>query len=442
MNDLINWKHTKPRLPLIILGARQVGKTWLMKEFARTEFPNRHIYINFEESGSIGSLFAGDIDPVRILAQLGMAFKTEVSIGTLLVFDEIQAEPRALLALKYFAEKRPDQPIIASGSLLGITLRKDASFPVGKVTFLNMEPMSFEEYLTAEGEEMIRLHLYKHPSDPLLGPNHERLLDLLRQYYVVGGMPQAVSAFIERRNPEEVDRIQDDLLLAYERDIARHAGKVNTQKILAVWNSIAAQLAKENKKFVFGKISEGARAREYDDAIQWLVDAKMVRRVVRNTKPELPLRGFTDDRSFKLYHLDIGLLRRSSRLDSAAITMPNDLFSIYRGAFTEQYVFQTLASTRRIEAHHFWSNPSGTAEIDCVFQYANRIFPLEMKAGINTRARSLATYIDMFHPDFGIRTSMRPLSIGERIIDLPLYSLSMLSALMDQTLQSREGVRP
>jgi len=267
------------------------------------------------------------------------------------------------------------------------------------------------------------------------------MLDLLRQYYVVGGMPQAVSAFLARRNFEEVDRIQNDLLLAYERDIARHTGSLNTQKILTVWNAIAAQLAKENKKFVFRKMQEGARSREYEDAIQWLVDAKMIRKAVRNTQPELPLSGFSDDRSFKLYHLDIGLLRRVARLDAAAVTLPNDLFSIYRGAFTEQFVFQTLASSQRIEARHYWSNPSGTAEIDCVFQYANRIFPLEMKAGINTRARSLSYYMDTFHPDFGIRTSMKPLSVGDRIVDIPLYSLPSLSAMIDEILSSRKEDR-
>jgi predicted AAA+ superfamily ATPase len=437
MKMIENWLRQSPRLPLVILGARQVGKTWLMKQFGNTIFSNNYIYVNFEENSSIGSLFDGDIDPARITRQMSLAFGKGIEDDTLLLFDEIQAEPRALNALKYFAEKKPMQPIIASGSLLGLTLRKNAAFPVGKVSFLKLEPLSFSEFCFANGERKLVDYLESYPLEPVLGPLHERLTDLLRAYDVIGGMPQAVQAYVQHLPPQTVDKILDDILLGYERDVARHAEGRNIQKILAVWNSIVGQLAKENRKFIYGNVREGARAREYEDAMQWLVDAGMLRRCVRVGNPAMPLKAFEDPKAFKLYHLDIGLLRRAAKLDASAMMERNSLFSAFRGALAEQFVIQELAAYGIADDPHYWTNGAGTAEVDFVLQLSDGVYPLEVKSGINTRSRSLGVYKSMYHPAASIRMSMNSMTVQNGDIDLPLYAVRAIPAILLDVVKHR-----
>lgn len=430
LEDLKKWKEKKGRLPLILMGARQVGKTWLLKEFGRECFEDV-CYINFENPGDFESIFEGSIEPRRIIELLGAyAGKKIQPEKTLVIFDEVQEVPRALTALKYFAEEAPEYAVCCAGSLLGVTLHHGTSFPVGKADFLTLEPLSFYEFLLANGEETLVQWTKEHFAEPIPEPLRERYTDHLKRYFIIGGMPTAVDAWISTVDFNEVTERQRRLLFAYENDFSKHAPGAVVPRIRHVWESIPSQLAKENKKFVYGVAKEGARAREYEDAILWLRDSGLVRRVGRVKGGRMPLKAYEDLKAFKLYHLDIGLLRVMCEIDPAAMVSRDRLFSEYTGSLTEQFVLQELEYDRIAPSVYYWSE-GATAEVDYIFAYGGRAIPVEAKAGLNLRAQSLRVFRDKYHPEVLIRTSLKDYRNDGGLLQVPLYMLWNLEAILD-----------
>lgn len=431
LNELVNWKNRNVglRKPLILEGARQVGKTWLARELGGLAFAGNYVEVNFEDSENLRTLFEADFDIDRILMSIQSATGKHVFPGrTLLFFDEIQHARRGLLALKYFYDKLPDLHIIAAGSLLGVMNHKDDSFPVGKVEFLRVNPMGFEEFLLALGKDGIVDML--HSMDALsINAFSAQFEDLLRQYYFVGGMPEAVKTYIEQRDYAAVRKVQNAILTSYEKDFSKHPPKELIPRMTLLWNSIPAQLAKENKKFVYSAVKSGARAREYEAAITWLCNAGLVYKVTRVRAGELPLKAFEDMDAFKLYVLDIGLHGAMSGLSARTLITGNDFFKQYKGALTEQFVLQELQLMPDIFIH-YWTPDVGTAEVDFALQIEDEVVPVEVKAEQNLHAKSLRRFIDEYNPMHIIRTSMAPMSVEKRVIDLPLYAFSQLQHLI------------
>lgn len=426
-NQLLEWKN-KPdgkRKPLIIEGARQTGKTWLAEELGKNEFKN-FVEINFENNEQMRNVFEQDFDINRILLAIkaftGQSIKPK---ETLIFLDEIQHARRGLLSLKYFYQNAPEYHIIAAGSLLGVIDHKDDSFPVGKVDFLKVYPLTFFEFLSAIGEDGL-VDIIKQKDWSLTSAFHDKLVDMLRQYYFVGGMPEAVSTFAEEKDYNAVREIQYALLDSYTRDFSKHPPKEIAKRMELLWNSIPAQLAKENKKFIFSAMKESARARDYETAIQWLCDAGIIYKVTRTSAGELPLKGFEDLDAFKLYVLDIGLHGAMAGLDPATLISGNDFFEQYKGALTEQFVLQTLKTIPRLDIH-YWTPDVGIAEVDFVVQHLSKIIPIEVKAVKNLRAKSLTQFISRYHTPTTIRTSLSQYIKGEQITDVPLYALELLS---------------
>ena len=427
---LKKWKEKKERLPLILLGARQVGKTWLMKEFGEQCFEDV-CYVNFENPGAVTDVFEGSIEPTRIIELLGAYHGKKINPNnTLLIFDEIQEVPRALTALKYFAEEAPEYAICCAGSLLGVTLHGGTSFPVGKVEFLTINPMSFDEFLMANGEEMLVEWSKKHYSEEMPAMLFEKYMDYLKKYFIIGGMPSAVAAWIESKDFSEVTERQKRLLLSYENDFSKHAPEKAVPKIHHIWNSIPSQLAKENKKFVYGLAKEGARAREYEDALLWLKDSGMIRRVGLVTGGRLPLKAYEDLKAFKIYHLDIGLLRVLCEIEPQIILDSEAVFKEFMGSLTEQYVLQELQSVEITSNIYYWSE-GGTSEVDFIFSYKNRIVPVEAKAGLVVHAQSLRVFCEKYEPNVAIRTSLKGFRRDGRLLNLPLYLLWKINRILD-----------
>ena len=424
MDGLLTWKNKKGRLPLILKGARQVGKTWLLNEFGRLFFDDV-LYINFENTPGLKENFTGDISPKRILDLLGALHGKKIKPHeTLLIFDEVQEIPRALTSLKYFAEKAPEYAICCAGSLLGVALHGGTSFPVGKVEFLNLRPFSFEEFLLANGEEAI-IKLVKNNSHDICEiPKAvaEKLTDYLKLYLVIGGMPAAVATWIETRDFGLVEKRQLDILETYENDFSKHAPKNIVPKLRYLWNSIPAQLAKENKKFIYGLVRAGARARDYEEAMMWLLDSGLLRKVGRITKAAAPLKAYEDMKAFKLYHLDVGLFRVMSELHPEAILDGIRIFEEFKGALAEQYTLSELVGFDFIRNVYYWTSEA-TAEVDFVFTHGKDIFPLEVKSGQNLQARSLKVYRDKFNPRLAIRASLSNLRLDDGLLNVPLYAL-------------------
>lgn len=419
MNDLKKWAANTNRKPLIIKGARQVGKTWLMTEFGRSCF-NDVFYLNFENTPGMDELFAGDIQPMRILDYLSALHGRRIVPGeTLLIFDEVQEVPRALTSLKYFAEEAPEYAICCAGSLLGIAMHRQTSFPVGKVEFLTLEPISFEEYLMANHEQLLLEAVYSLSLEAIPAVFIQRLTDYLKQYFVVGGMPAAVVKWLETRDYDEVEKIQSAILESYEQDFSKHAPHNIVPKIRHIWHSLPAQLARENKKFLYGLAREGARAREYEDALLWLRDSGLIRQIYRISQPSIPLKAYVDTKAFKLYHLDIGLLRVMSELSPAIIVHSDAIFREFKGAMTEQYVLQQMASLPEVSSVYYWATEA-TAEIDFLFGYSNQVIPVEVKAGENLHAKSLRLYRDKYNPPVSVRTSLTNLHYNEGLLIIPL----------------------
>ena len=429
-DKLIAWKNEADdkRKPLILEGARQTGKTWLARELGRCEFDS-FVEINFEDVEEMKTLFEADFDIERILMAIQSATGKKVVAGkTLLFLDEIQHARRGLLALKYFKDKAPQYHVVAAGSLLGVIDHKNDSFPVGKVSFLNVFPLSYEEFLLALGKEELVTML--HSQDWVaINAFSGKYMELLRQYYYVGGMPEAVKTFVEEKDYSLVRKVHLSLLKSYNRDFSKHPPKEIVKRMVLLWNAIPSQLAKENKKFIYTAVRSSARARDFKTSIQWLCDAGMAYKVTRVIAGELPLAGFEDADAFKLYVLDIGLHGAMSGLDARTLISGDEFFKQYKGALTEQFVLQQLQLLEQTDIH-YWSPDTGIAEVDFVIQTAGRIIPIEVKAEQNLRAKSLTEFIKRYEPLMVIRTSMAPFSKGERVIDLPLFAISLLPELM------------
>jgi uncharacterized protein len=428
LNTLVTWKSSVHRKPLIIRGARQVGKTWLMHEFGSNHY-DKYAYINLDNNERMKSLFEGNLDTGRIVAGLQIeAGVTITSENTLIVFDEVQEVPRALTSLKYFCENAPEYHVVAAGSLLGVALHPGTSFPVGKVDFLDLYPLDFLEFLRATGNGALVDLLHSKDFD-MISTFKGRYIDSLKQYYYIGGMPEAVARFVSSSDYAEAREVQKRILMAYEQDFSKHAPNEAVPRIRMLWNSIPAQLARENRKFVYGLIRKGARAREYELAMQWLIDCGLVHKVQRVTKPHMPLTAYQDFNAFKLYVLDVGLLSAMSDLDVKSILEGNKVFEEFKGALTEQYVLQQLIASQRVRPF-YWSAERSTGEVDFVFQSGSNIVPLEVKATENLQAKSLKSYYLRYSPKYAIRSSMSSYREENWLINVPLYAINVLSHIL------------
>jgi uncharacterized protein len=424
MNELVAWKNSKNRKPLIIQGARQVGKTWLMKSFGEKEF-EQIVYLNFESSERLKNVFVADFNIQRILAVFEIESKQKINFAnTLLIFDEIQEAEKGLTALKYFYEQSPQYFIIAAGSLLGVSLQKNTSFPVGKVDFLQLFPLSFMEFLENIGEENL-LNCIHEQNWEVVNSFHQKLVEILRLYYFIGGMPEVVAEYIETNNLETVRALQQKILIGYENDFAKYAPNDIVPKIKLVWHSVISQLAKENRKFVYGQIKKKARAKDFEMAINWLVDAGLILKVNRLGKPTLPLNAYIDFDAFKLFLIDIGLLNALANLDQKIILEKNQILTEFKGALTEQFVCQQLKISKEL---YYWTADNATAEIDFMIQHQNEIIPIEVKAEENLKAKSLKTYVEKFKPQRAIRTSMSPFRTESWLTNVPLYAIGSVIA--------------
>ena len=418
---LTAWKADPGRKPLVLRGARQVGKTWLLREFGRSEY-EKVVYVNCERDPSIASVFEGDLDPDRILRGLEIAARDTIEpTTTLLIVDEIQDVPPALTSLKYFQEGRPDIHLATAGSLLGLALRADASFPVGKVNFLDLHPLHFDEFLRGVGEAQLA-DLVMQQDWGLLDAFRDRLIELLRLHMFVGGMPEAVLRHAEGASTDVVRAVQLDIIRGYENDFAKYASPAESRRIAQVWASMPAQLARENKRFIFGHARKGARGRDFEDAIQWLSDAGLVHRVTRYTKPGNPVRAYEDRSIFKLFFHDVGLLGALSRLDPSVLLQGTGIFEEFKGALTEQYVLQQIVAARN-ESPMYWSPEKPTTELDFAIERAGGLVPIEVKAQENLRSKSLRTYIDRFHPAEALRFSLANYREQEDMTNVPLYAI-------------------
>ncbi len=421
MKQLEEWYNRKNRKPLILKGARQVGKTWLMKEFGRTHFKHT-AYVNFDNNKNMANVFEGDYDIDRILMAINI--ETGVKIHpeeTLIIFDEIQESPKAIASLKYFCEEAPEYAVIAAGSLLGVAIHKGVSFPVGKVDTLELNPLSFREFLMAMGEEGLS-RLIEEVNISLIESFRVKYIDWLKKYYFIGGMPEVVSSFVEERDFTEVRRLQKRIIEMYEADFSKHTTENELPRIRMVWNSIPMQLAKENKKFFFGKIKEGARSKDFEIAIEWLLDCGLIKKVYNVSKPAIPLKVYTEFSAFKLYLIDVGLLAAMSELDAKSILDGNAIFVEFKGALTEQYVLQQLIAGTEFTPYYY-SETKSEGEIDFLIQKGTNIVPIEVKAEENLKAKSLRVYCHKFKPQMAIRTSMSNYREQDWMINVPLYVL-------------------
>lgn len=421
---LQEWKERGDRKPLILRGARQVGKTWLMREFGLMAYQNV-AYVNFENNQMMRALFEADFSIERILQAVEAVTGIKPDPDkTLIIFDEIQEAPRGLTALKYFCENAPQYHLMAAGSLLGVALHQGSSFPVGKVDFVDLFPMTFQEFLLALGQDKL-LKLLGSEDWTLISLFKEQFIDLLRQYYFVGGMPEAVASYAKEKNLERVRTIQKSILSAYDQDFSKHDPVSEVPRIRMIWNSIPAQLSKENKKFVYGLIKEGARAREFELAIGWLVDCGLVYKIQRIKKAAMPLKIYEDFSAFKLYMLDCGLLGAMVEAPIAMMLVDNKVFSEFKGMFTEQYVLQQLMADHS-NSIYYWSSERSDGELDFVVQRQERILPIEVKAEENLHAKSLRSFIGR-HPELkGLRFSMSDYREEEWMTNVPLYATSCL----------------
>lgn len=416
---LIEWKTSKQRKPLVLRGARQVGKTTLLKHFGKSEFGNV-LYINFEEMPKAKEFFAQDLNPQRIIRDLSIYFNQEINpLDSLIFFDEIQECPDALTSLKYFQEQANDYAIVSAGSLLGVKLAKAKGFPVGKVNFMTLYPCTFFEFLSAIGKEKLRLYLEQISNiEPLSDPIHAELLELLRFYYYVGGMPEAVASFSTNKNLNEVRKIHQDILDAYLLDFSKHALPNEIMKITNIWQTVPAQLAKENKKFTFADVKKTARAREYENALQWLIDAGLIYRSYCISTPRLPIESYIQDNIFKIFMLDVGLLSTMSQVSAKTILEGNLYFSEFKGALTENFIAQELKA-RSFELN-FWKSKS-EAEVDFILSLEEKIYPIEVKSGTSTKQKSLAVYREKYYPPIAVRVSTLNLKQEKDFHNYPLY---------------------
>lgn len=430
IEKLIKWKDNPRRKPLIIEGARQVGKTWLMKEFGKQAYADT-VYINFDSNSRMAELFASDLDTDRLILGLELYSGRKIDPNnTLLIFDEVQEVPRALASLKYFCENAPQYHIICAGSLLGIALHEGTSFPVGKVNFLKLYPLTFKEFLMATGKQRFSELLDSHDFQ-MITSFKQTYIDALKHYFFVGGMPEVVQSFAENKDFNEVREIQKGILEAYEQDFSKHAPNVIVPKIRMLWNSIPSQLAKENKKFIYGLIREGARAKEYEEALMWLCDCGLVHKISRVNTAGIPLKAYEDLKAFKLFVVDVGLLGCLVGLHPHTLLDGNDLFIEFKGALTEQYVCQQLKTLEDLGIYYY-TNDRGSCEIDFVVDTGEQIIPIEVKAEVNLKAKSLKFYHEKFSPGISVRTSMADFKKEDWLINLPLYQIEQITRIGEE----------
>lgn len=428
IDDLIKWKNSNTRKPLILRGARQVGKTWLMKEFGKNYY-EKCAYINFDDNSRMEELFSGDFDIDRIIQ--GLKIESNVNIepeNTLIIFDEVQETPKALTALKYFYEKANQYHIIAAGSLLGVAMHEGTSFPVGKVDFLDLYPLSFYEFLQALGEEQL-VELIQKNDFQLITVFASKLKQYLKQYFYIGGMPEVVASYIENKDFNEVRRKQEILLQAYEQDFSKHTPNSVVPRIRQLWNNIPTQLAKENKKFIYGLIKEGARAREYELALSWLIDCGLVYQINRVNDCKVPLSAYQDFSAFKLYLLDVGLLCAMSKIDATTILEENEIFVEFKGALTEQFVLTELKSNTTFPIF-YWSAEKGMAELDYLVQIGRYNVPIEVKSSENLQAKSLKVFAQKYNTKINVRTSMSDYKVEDWLINIPLYLIGNIENII------------
>lgn len=428
IKELEEWKKSKDRMPLIIRGARQVGKTWIMKEFGKNNY-KKVAYVNFDGNNRMERLFESDFDINRIIQ--GLKIETKVDIDeedTLIIFDEIQEVPKALTALKYFCENARQFHIIAAGSLLGVALHEGTSFPVGKVDFIDLYPLNFQEFLLAIGEENL-VNILNEKDWNLISVFKDKFISYLREYYFIGGMPAAINKYIETKDYRQVRKVQLKLLQAYEEDFSKHAPSEIVPRLKMLWNSIPAQLAKENKKFIYGLIKEGARAKEYELALSWLIDCGLIYKIDRINKPNIPLIAYQDTSAFKLYILDVGILGAMTRIDEKILLEGNEIFTEFKGSFTEQFVLTELKSNKDIPIF-YWSAERATAEIDFLIQLGIDVIPIEVKSSENLQAKSLKAFIEKYNTIKNIRTSMSDYRKEEKLINIPLYAIGNIEKII------------
>lgn len=420
IKELYEWKENNGRKPLVILGARQVGKTWLMKEFGKEAY-KKCAYVNFEDNDDLRGLFEHDFDIQRIIANLQWTTGVTIDEDTLIILDEIQEAPRGITALKYFQEKAPQYHVIAAGSLLGIAMHKNDSFPVGKVDFMHLYPLSFYEFLNAIGEKKM-VDLLQAKDWTMLTMVRAKFEERLRQYYFVGGMPAAVLAFVNDGDLNKVRTIQKSIIEAYERDFSKHAPAIEVPRIRMVWHSIPSQLSKENRKFIYGMIKEGARAKDFELAIEWLKDAGLIYKVNRCKKAQLPLAAYEDFSAFKMFLSDIGLMGAMSNIPVQSLLNGNVLFSDFKGALTEQFVLQQMKTNQSLSIY-YWSADNSRGEIDFLVQQEEKVIPIEVKAEENLQAKSLRMFVERNPGLKGCRFSMSPYREQDWLVNYPLYSV-------------------
>ena len=428
--DLIKWKESKHRKPLILKGVRQCGKTYLLKEFGRRCYTHT-AYFNFEENDALKAIFEKDFDVRRILFELELHYEKKITESdTLIIFDEIQECGRALTSLKYFCENAPEYHIVCAGSLLGIALQKQLSFPVGKVDFLTLYPMSFAEFLRAcDAANLADFIANFQAGDHLPEIAANKLEAYLRQYYITGGMPEVVKSWSLEQDIEAVEQIQQNIINSYELDFAKHAPVNEFPKLLAIWRSIPEQLAKENTKFIFSHVKKGWRAKDLEDALEWLIGAGLVYKVCKIEKPFIPLSAYADDSAFKLYMADVGILRRLSKLPHSIILNATPAFKEFKGSLAENYVLGEL--TKSVDDTSYYWSSGNTAEVDFIIQCDAEIVPIEVKAEQHLRARSLAEYRKKYTPEHAVKTSMRgEISTDNNILQIPLYMISALKRFL------------
>lgn len=420
IKELYEWKENNDRKPLVILGARQVGKTWLMKEFGKEAY-KKCAYVNFEDNDDLRGMFEHDFDIQRIIANLQWATDVTIDEDTLVILDEIQEAPRGITALKYFQEKAPQYHVIAAGSLLGVAMHKNDSFPVGKVDFMHLYPLSFYEFLNAIGEKKM-VDLLQAKDWTMLTMVRAKFEERLRQYYFVGGMPAAVLAFVNDGDLNKVRTIQKSIIEAYERDFSKHAPAIEVPRIRMVWHSIPSQLSKENRKFIYGMIKEGARAKDFELAIEWLKDAGLIFKVNRCKKAQLPLAAYEDFSAFKMFLSDIGLMGAMSNIPVQSLLNGNMLFSDFKGALTEQFVLQQMKTNQSLSIY-YWSADNSRGEIDFLVQQEEKVIPIEVKAEENLQAKSLRMFVERNPGLKGCRFSMSPYREQDWLVNYPLYSV-------------------
>jgi len=432
--ELLKWKTSKDRKPLLLQGARQVGKTYLINEFGTKEYAN-FIQLNFEQESDLVSLFEGSLHPDNIIQNISLYLNKPIEAkDTLIFFDEVQISPQAIFSLKYFHELKPEFHIIAAGSLLGVSVGRQTAFPVGKVNFLTLFPMDFGEFLIANNEKL----LYESMIDTQNAKQfpdiiHNKLNEYFKKFLYTGGMPEVVQKYIETNDMVQVRNIQKDILKSYERDFSKYAGKKESVKISEIWKSIPNQIARENKKFKFSDVRKKSRASMYEQTIQWLKNAGLII-VVDNLKtPKLPLSGYADISKFKIYLFDTGLLGAMLNLSTKLILFPDKLFSEYNGAFIENYVAQELKSIG-FEEFYYWTS-RGQAEVDFIINFDDRIIPIEVKSGTNLKMKSLKSYADKYHPELLVRLSPRNYIKSDKFINIPLYSLFIINEILKRELR-------